>query len=156
MRLTKKVPYKIKTLIPVLGLAGASILSGCKDKNEPQIVQPHDVVYEFGLDNFSAFQPYYYFMLTLDSAEVKNVILQSDEKSWQHTNTYELLQAINTNILDYTSPENIHKVKGRGALHDVYITNVDDSIKLANMGFTFKDAVRKPNYSLWKTNQAQR
>ena len=54
MRLTKKVPYKLKTLIPALGLAGASMLSGCKDKNEPQIVQPHDVVYEFGLNNFSA------------------------------------------------------------------------------------------------------
>ena len=82
--------------------------------------------------------------------------IQPNRHKWQHTNTYELLQAINTNILDYTSPENIHKVKGRGALHDVYITNIDDSIKIANMGFTFKDAVRKPNYSLWKTNQAQR
>ena len=39
MRLTKKVPYKLKTLIPALGFVGASIFSAC-DRNEPVIVDP--------------------------------------------------------------------------------------------------------------------
>lgn len=39
MRLTKKVPYKLKTLVPALGFVGASIFSAC-DPNEPVIVDP--------------------------------------------------------------------------------------------------------------------
>lgn len=149
----KTIFCKQKILIFALGLAGASILSGCKDKNEPQIVQPHDVVYEFGLNNFSAFKPVYYFLQTLDSAEVKNVILQSDEKSWQHTSNYTLLLTLNNNVLDYVTPENKHKIKGRGNLYDVYITNEIDSIKLVNLGFKFINSVRVPDYSLWSTKQ---
>ena len=141
MRLTKKVPYKIKTLIPVLGLAGASILSGCKDKNEPQIVQPHDVVYEFGLNNFSAFQPYYYFVLTLDSAEVTNVILQSDEKSWEYFGVSKIKADIESEILSFVKPENMKKIKGRGTLYDVTINNQEDSAYLVNLGFKLKNII---------------
>lgn len=39
MRLTKKVPYKLKTLIPALGFVGASIFSAC-EHNEPIITDP--------------------------------------------------------------------------------------------------------------------
>lgn len=39
MRLTQKIPYKLKTLVPVLGLAGASMFSAC-EHNEPVIVDP--------------------------------------------------------------------------------------------------------------------
>lgn len=142
-------------LVLAIGLAGASMLSGCKDKNEPQIVQPHDVVYEFGLNNFSAFKPVYYFVLTLDSAEVTNVILKSDEKSWQHWTVSYIEEELN-NILINIPPKNMHKIKGQGNLYDVYIDEVNDSIKLSNMGFEFKRAVNKPNYSLWEINQKQR
>ena len=148
--------HHFKVCITIMTLTSACTFTGCQPAltNEPETIPPHDVVYEFGFNKFSSFKPIYYFLLTLDSAEVKNVILQSDEKSWEHTNTYEVLQAIKTNILDYTSPDNIHKIKGKGALHDVYIANVDDSTKLANMGFSFIDAVHKPSPSHISGNTA--
>lgn len=149
----KTIFCKQKILIFALGLAGASILSGCKDKNEPQIVQPHDVVYEFGLNNFSAFKPVYYFLQTLDSTEVTNVILQSDEKSWEYTSVANIKYALDNNIFILINPEQMKKIKGRGNLYDVYITNEIDSIKLVNLGFKFINSVRVPDYSLWSTKQ---
>lgn len=137
----KAIPYNVKALIPALGLVAASILSGCKDKNEPQIVQPHDVVYEFGLNNFSAFQPYYHFVLTLDSVEVKNVILQSDEKSWEYFGVSKIKADIEREILSLVKPENMKKIKGRGTLYDVKINNQEDSAYLANMGFKLENII---------------
>lgn len=137
----KTIFCKQKILIFALGLAGASLLSGCKDKNEPQIVQPHDVVYEFGLNNFSAFQPYYYFMLTLDSAEVTNVILQSDEKSWEYFGVSKIKADIESEILSFVKPENMKKIKGRGTLYDVTINNQEDSAYLVNLGFKLKNII---------------
>ncbi len=137
----KTIFCKQKILIFALGLAGASILSGCKDKNEPQIVQPHDVVYEFGLNNFSAFQPYYYFVLTLDSAEVTNVILQSDEKSWEYFGVSKIKADIESEILSFVKPENMKKIKGRGTLYDVTINNQEDSAYLVNLGFKLKNII---------------
>lgn len=137
----KAISYNVKALIPALGLVAASILSGCKDKNEPQIVQPHDVVYEFGLNNFSAFQPYYHFVLTLDSVEVKNVILQSDEKSWEYFGVSKIKADIEREILSLVKPENMKKIKGRGTLYDVKINNQEDSAYLANMGFKLENII---------------
>lgn len=137
----KTIFCKQKILIFALGLAGASMLSGCKDKNEPQIVQPHDVVYEFGLNNFSAFQPYYYFVLTLDSAEVTNVILQSDEKSWEYFGVSKIKADIESEILSFVKPENMKKIKGRGTLYDVTINNQEDSAYLVNLGFKLKNII---------------
>lgn len=139
----KTIFCKQKILIFALGLAGASMLSGCKDKNEPQIVQPHDVVYEFGLNNFSAFKPVYYFLQTLDSAEVTNVILQSDEKSWEYTSVANIKYAIDNNIFVLINPEQMKKIKGRGTLYDIYMNDKEDSTYLANMGFEFKNIIYK-------------
>ena len=155
MRLTKKVPYKLKTLIPALGLAGASILSGCKDKNEPELNPQHDAVFVFGYGNFSSFEPAHRYVLAFDSAEVKNVILQSDGETWKHLGIKEIYKQINLFIK--MAPENKkYKLKGRGILLDVYINSVTDSTTLANFGFEFKNAVNKPDYSLWESNQKQR
>lgn len=148
----KTISCKLKTLIPALGLAGASILSGCKDKNEPQIVQPHDVVYEFGRDNFDAFSPSYNFIATLDSAEVTNVILQSDEKSWGYFGVSRIRFDIEQEILIFVKPEKMHKIKCRGTLYDVNINNQEDSAFLVNMGFKLENIV----YEKQGTNQKQR
>lgn len=41
MRFTKKVPYKLKSLVPMLGLAGATMFVGCNPQHEPDEPQVH-------------------------------------------------------------------------------------------------------------------
>lgn len=43
MRFTKTVPYKLRRLIPMLGLAGATLFTACSKDDEPQ----HDVELKF-------------------------------------------------------------------------------------------------------------
>lgn len=36
MRFTKKIPYNIRRVLPILGIAGASMFSACSNDDEPQ------------------------------------------------------------------------------------------------------------------------
>lgn len=164
----KTISWNLKTLIPALGLAGATIFGGgCKDKNEPEItpdpivqpepefIPPHDVTYEFGYNNFSAFKPIYYFSITVDSAEVENVFIKSDEKSWEYKGVATINKYLDE-ILMFVSPENAYKVRGQGTLHDVYINEIEDSIKLSKFGFQFENAIRSPDQIYTSTKQKQK
>ena len=162
----KKTFSKQVTLIFALGFIGATIVGGgCKDKNEPEInpnplpeqgvVPPHDVTYEFGFNNFYAFHPLSSFSITVDSAEVENVFLKSDEKDWLFSPVSWINKQID-DILMFASPENAHKVSGQGTLHQVYIDEISDSIKLSNFGFQFENTIRSIDQIYKSTKQKQK
>ena len=158
MHLTKKVPYKInklnklKTLIPALGLAGATILGGgCKDKNEPEpqpeteqptTLKKHDTVYMFGRGNWWDETEEKNIIASADSITVRYVVLESDGGDY----VYSTVRNIKDNIymlIKKIPAENQHKIKGCGILRNLYINSKEDSIYLANMGFKF---VKDQNY----------
>ena len=158
MRLTKKVPDKInklnklKTLIPALGLAGATILGGgCKDKNEPEpqpeteqptTLKKHDTVYMFGRGNWWDETEEKNIIASADSITVRYVVLESDGGDY----VYSTVRNIKDNIymlIKKIPAENQHKIKGCGILRNLYINSKEDSIYLANMGFKF---VKDQNY----------
>lgn len=158
MHLTKKVPYKInkmsklKTLIPALGLAGATILGGgCKDKNEPEpqpeteqptTLKKHDTVYMFGSGNWWDETEEKNIIASADSITVRYVVLESDGGDY----VYSAVGNIKDNIymlIKKIPAENQHKIKGCGILRNLYINSKEDSIYLANMGFKF---VKDQNY----------
>lgn len=55
MRFKNVVPYKLKRLIPMLGLAGATMLGGCSKDDDP--TQMRDVNVFFNVDEYSALKP---------------------------------------------------------------------------------------------------
>ncbi len=162
MHLTKKVPYKInklnklKTLIPALGLAGATILGGgCKDKNEheitpepqPETEQPttlkkHDTVYMFGSGNWWDETEKKNIIASADSITVRYVVLESDGKDYVYKPVGVIKFTI-SRMIKKIPAENQHKIKGCGILRNLNIDSKEDSIYLANMGFKF---VKDQNY----------
>lgn len=158
MHLTKKVPYKInklnklKTLIPALGLAGATILGGgCKDKNEPEpqpeteqptTLKKHDTVYMFGRGNWWDETEKKNIIASADSITVRYVVLESDGKDYVYT-TVKIIKFTISRMINEIPAENQHKIKGCGILRNLDIDSKEDSIYLANMGFKF---VKDQNY----------
>lgn len=69
MRFTKKVPYKLKRLIPMLGLAGATLLpTACEKEDEPM----HDVVLEFWVNTLGD---------NIEQLSIENIQKHIDDKS---------------------------------------------------------------------------
>ena len=143
---------KLKTLIPALGLAGATILGGgCKDKNEPEpqpeteqptTLKKHDTVYMFGRGNWWDETEEKNIIASADSITVRYVVLESDGGDY----VYSTVRNIKDNIymlIKKIPAENQHKIKGCGILRNLYINSKEDSIYLANMGFKF---VKDQNY----------
>ena len=142
MRLTKKVPYKLKTLIPVLGLAGASMFSAC-EHNEP--IPQHDTIYTFGRGNWFDTEEKQNIIASADSAAVRYVILESDGKTYNRGTVR--VTAGNMKLLINKIPvEKQQKVKGSGILRNMTINSKEDSTYLANMGFKFVDAIPYAEY----------
>ena len=142
MRLTKKVPYKLKTLIPVLGLAGASMFSAC-ERNEP--IPQHDTIYTFGPGEWFTLQEQQNIIASADSAAVRYVILESDGKTCNGSTVR--VPAGNMKLLINKIPaEKQQKVKGSGILRNMTINSQEDSTYLANMGFKFVDAIPYAEY----------
>ncbi len=146
MRLTKKVPYKLKqlkTFVPALGLAGASLLSGCEQQNEP-VLKQHDTVYTFGNYDWFTNEEQEQIVASADSATVRYVIFESDGKPFSGTPVSNIRVFLNRPLKKMTE-ENKKKVKGCGILSEVVMNSVEDSIYLANMGFVFGYTF-KPEY----------
>ena len=147
MRLTKKVPYKLKqlkTLVPALGLAGASLLSGCEQQNEP-VIKQHDTIYTFGPERWFTLQEKQNIIASADSAAVRYVILENNGKTYNGGTVR--LRALNMKILIKQIPaEKQQKVKGSGILREMTINSQEDSIYLTNMGFKFVDAIPYSEY----------
>ena len=142
MRLTQKIPYKIKTLIPALGLAGASMFSAC-ERNEP--IPQHDTFYCLSSSRWFTLQEEQNIIASADSAAVRYVILESDGKTYNRSSVG--LIAFNMQLLIKRIPaEKQQKVKGSGILRNMTITSQEDSIYLTNMGFKFVDAIPYSEY----------
>ena len=142
MRLTKKVPYKLKTLIPALGLAGASMFSAC-EHNEP--IPQHDTIYTFGPERWLTEQEEQNIVASADSATVRYVILENNGKTYNRCSVG--IIAFNMQLLIKRIPaEKQQKVKGSGILRNMTITSQEDSTYLANMGFKFVDAIPYSEY----------
>ena len=107
-------------------LASMPAFTACEeDDSEPQ----HDTTYTFGFQNFGLTDAQV--QASADSSQVRNVILQSDEKSMCGISSTRL----RTLFLDskFAVPS---KVKGRGSLNHLWIENKPDSLWLVQHGFT--------------------
>ena len=146
--------YKKKVLIHTFCFACMGIFTSC-DALAAQKQFTHDAVFEFGLNNFSEFTPISNFTNSFNSPTVRYVILQSDGLSWQATPVSDISNQINE-IITNARPEQLHKLRGRGILFDVYIDNPTDSLNLAQIGLKFKNAVHSQNINRWHANQKQK
>lgn len=142
MRLTKKVPYKLKALIPALGLAGASIFSAC-ERDEP--IPQHDTIYTFGPERWLTEQEKQNIIASADSATVRYVILENNGNSYNN-GTVRVTALNMKNLIKKIPAENQQKVKGSGILREMTINSQEDSTYLANMGFKFVDAIPYAEY----------
>lgn len=124
-----------KVFVLLFALIAAFMFSAC-NKTAPQ----HDTTYVWGKNNRSAVKPLDQKVpVSADSASVRYVYLLNDGRSWTGTPTSWLLNNLN-NIIEHVAPENRHKIRGAGTLHDVGILqdkDVSDSVSLAKMGFKF-------------------
>ena len=132
MKYKKTLPYKLKLTAAI----GLPLLLGACNKTDPR----HDTTYVWGKNNWSAVKPLDQKVpVSADSASVRYVYLLNDGKSWTGTPTSWILKNLN-NIIEHVAPENRHKIRGAGTLHDVGIgqdKDVSDSVSLAKMGFKF-------------------
>ena len=146
--------YKKKVLIPSFCFACMGIFTSC-DALATQKQFTRDAVFEFGLNNFSEFTPISNFTDSFNSPTVRYVILQSDGLSWQATPVSDISNQIHE-IITNARPEQLHKLRGRGILFDVYIDNPTDSLNLTQIGLKFKNAVHNQNINRWHANQKQK
>ena len=142
MRLTKKVPYKLKTLIPILGLAGASMFSAC-ERDEP--IPQHDTIYTFGYGEWFDAEEKQNIVASADSATVRYVILENNGDTYNRS-TVRLLAGNMKLLINKIPVEKQQKVKGSGILREMTINSQEDSTYLANMGFKFVDAIPYSEY----------
>lgn len=142
MRLTQKIPYKLKTLVPVLGLAGASMFSAC-ERNEP--IPQHDTFYCLSSSRWFTLQEEQNIIASADSAAVRYVILESDGKTY-YGGTVRVTAGNMKLLIKRIPAEKQHKVKGSGILRNMTINSQEDSTYLANMGFKFVDAIPYSEY----------
>ena len=142
MRIAKKYNMKLKTLIPVLGLAGASMFSAC-ERNEP--IPQHDTFYCLSSSRWFTLQEQQNIIASADSAAVRYVILESDGKTCNGS-TVRVIALNMKKLIKQIPAEKQQKVKGSGILREMTIDSQEDSTYLANMGFKFVDAIPYAEY----------
>ncbi len=130
MKLKQTLPYKLKRIVPILGLAGASLFTACEEP-DPR----HDTVYNWRFSDYGDILPPDKVVASADSALVRNVILQYDHPVGEYCFDVYGRRAIQQ-VIDATSPENRHKLRGRGQIRYMYITNPADSAWLVDFGYT--------------------
>lgn len=140
--MTKKYNMKIRTLIPALVLAGASMFSAC-ERDEP--IPQHDTIYTFGRGNWFDTEEKQNIIASADSATVRYVILESDGKTY-YGGTVRVSALNMKKLIKQIPAEKQQKVKGSGILRNMTINSQEDSTYLANMGFKFVDAIPYAEY----------
>lgn len=154
-----KVRYKLKQIIPMAIIAGATLLpAACRKTNpeqqrnvqqstEQQPTQPtqpveephHNTTYIWGKHYLDNVYPADKITKSVDSTLVDIVFLENDGSSWEGSPTTLVLKYVNK-IIDDVKSENKHKIRGAGTLNDVYLRDEQarqDSITLSKMGFNF-------------------
>ena len=143
MKFHKTITYKIKNLIPMMAIAGATLLPPACCKVEQEKREPHhNTTYVWGKYNWDAVNPAKTdnVAASADSTLVDNVFLLNDGASWEGSPTTLILEQLNV-IMESVKPENRYKIRGAGILYNVGTSTTEqthkDSIKLAQMGFKF-------------------
>ena len=133
MKFKKIMPYKIKRLIPMLGLAGAAmVMPGC----EKTPIQQHDTVYMWGAGDWKNIWPADNIRASADSAEVRYVILKNDGNGFApNIKDYEVKTDLER-VLFEVDAKNRHKVRGKGDLYHLTITNDEYRKWFEDLGFT--------------------
>jgi len=100
----------------------------------------HNTTYIFGYNNLSQILPPDNVIKSLDSLDVDTVFLKCDGNSWGGTSLSRICSRCIFAVTNQLTDKQAAKVRGAGVLHNITITSdamVQDSIKLANMGFEF-------------------
>ena len=168
MKLKQTLPYKLKRVVPILGLAGASLFTAC---HQEPIIQ-HDTIYTwdrreyykighagFGYADSALSTLPQRVRASADSALVRNVILEFADTALLPTATYfavasNIRHVIVDSILAPIAPENRAKVRGRGEI-DALVLDLDqndpDSIWLTDFGYTLTNVRYRSDFR--KSNQ---
>lgn len=148
MKFIKTLPYKLKRTLPILGIAGASLLAGCNKDDEPTPPGLHDTVYTWTVSDLSRISPPIDICMSADSANVNRVILQNTDGNAEAVSLTWLRELMEDRILSEVTLQNQHKVRGRGEIRgfriddrsrETYVKHVEDSLWLVRFGFVFKD-----------------
>ena len=139
MKVLKKiVPYKIRRLLPIAGIAAMGMaLPSCDKDDEP--VPIHDTVYTWGHFNFHNGTPTFpakKIRASADSASVRYVILKSDGISWGSAfDEREIRQLIVEPQIEFGGKHNRHKFKGAGTIKHVILRYPEDYKWLTDFGY---------------------
>ncbi len=147
MRFTKKVSYKLAKPLTTLALVAASF--GCNKENDDPIVPERDTaVYTFNDFLFGKPEVIEQIGRSADSANIRRVILESDDLGWgAGINTTELRTLGVERLINTAKEENRYKFSGRNTLFgvamddtnpEIYKQHQIDSAWLADFGFDFK------------------
>ena len=117
----------------MLGLAGAAmVMPGC----EKTPIQQHDTVYMWGVTNWKNLWPADNLRASADSAEVRYVILKNDGNGFApNIKDYEVKTDLER-VLFEVDAKNRHKVRGKGDLYHLTITNDEYRKWFEDLGFT--------------------
>lgn len=121
MRFLKKIPYKLKTALPALALAGGAMMASC-EKEEPEIqIPPIDVEVKFSLkDARSLFDgPYspergrsklidYY----INNPEIRNIYIIPEKDTWSTCTTTSIIALKQNTLIPALSFS--PKIRGKG------------------------------------------
>jgi len=140
MKFKKIMPYKIKRLIPMLGLAGAAmVMPGC----EKTPIQQHDTVYMWGVLNWDNIWPPQNIYASADSVQVKNVILKLDknDNDFEHLDD-EFLYKNMIAIWAGLSPEKQEKLSLDGTAKNLIVSTKGEHVYidwLSERGLQFEN-----------------
>lgn len=141
MKFMKTLPYKLKRVLPILGIAGASLLAGCNKDDEPTPPGLHDTVYTWP---YLQDIPVVDVCMSADSANVRYVMLQYDGVGLSMSVTT-LKDFLQNRVISEVTLQNQYKIRGTGEIPSVIMGAQNgeklrksraDSTWLANFGFT--------------------
>ena len=151
--LNKITPYSIKRAVPVLGMAFATMLGGCKkhETPEPKPTPKFERTFVWGIYmNLNDFINKV--SASADSAQVAKIILQSSGEDWGGGGTVSEFVNLLIDPVTNACGKNKHKLTHTGTIlrpcirnntPEEYAAQQADSAKLANLGYT----IVKPLYS---------
>ena len=150
MKLKQTLPYKLKRVVPILGLAGASLFTAC---HQEPIIQ-HDTIYtwdrreyykighaSFGYADSALSTLPQRVRASADSPQVRNVFLRFENKpaemmphEW-FVLDMDMRDRIEDSILAPIPQQNRYKVRGMDTIKRLVIWEPADSAWLADFGY---------------------
>lgn len=141
MQILKKIiPYKIRRILPIAGIAAMGmVLPSCDKDDEPE-PPIHDTTYTWGISNFHDGKPIFpakKIRASADSASVRYVILKADGISMGGGfDEREIRQLIIEPQIEFGGEHNRHKFKGAGTIKHLIIRYPEDHKWLTDFGYT--------------------